>query len=153
MEKPSLQSLLQFTSLPFSWEEAPLWQHSLGWCQYHSLPSINALPSKNGFTPHVLRDGGWFIFIHFLMERTAQLTLRTRECDWGWLVAKSELMSERTEREKESVKRTGCAMKEPNLTAVVWVNGICRCYKPPPLNGLSFTSTSRSLFAICPTLL
>lgn len=29
-KKSSLQSLLQFTSLPFSREEAPLWQHSLG---------------------------------------------------------------------------------------------------------------------------
>lgn len=30
VEKPSLKSLLQFTSLPFSCEEAPLWQHSWG---------------------------------------------------------------------------------------------------------------------------
>lgn len=30
MEKPSLKSLLQFPSLPFSCEEAPLWQHSWG---------------------------------------------------------------------------------------------------------------------------
>lgn len=44
-------------------------------------------------------------------------------------MAKSEAMSERTER---SVKRTGCAVKEPNLTAFECVNGSCRCYERLP---------------------
>lgn len=39
------------------------------------FPPVNAMPSKNGFTPHVLRDGGCFHFYPLLkMERTAQLT-------------------------------------------------------------------------------
>lgn len=47
-------------------------------------------------------------------------------------MTKSESMSERTESKKERVKRTGCALKEPNLTAFVSVNGSCRCYKHLP---------------------
>ncbi len=82
------------------------------------FPPVNAMPSKNGFTPHVLRDGGCFHFYPLLNGKNcATDILRTDECDWGWLVAKSEAMSERTERR---VKRTGCAVKEPNLTAF-WV--------------------------------
>lgn len=73
------------------------------------------MPSKNGFTPHVLRDGGCFHFYPLLNGKNcATDILRTDECVCGWLVAKSEAMSERTERR---VKRTGCAVKEPNLTA------------------------------------
>lgn len=85
------------------------------------FPPVNAMPSKIGFTPHVLRDGGCFHFYPLLNgKNSATDILRTDECDWGWLVAKSEAMSERTERR---VKRTGCAVKEPKVTAFlsVWV--------------------------------
>ncbi|MEQ2249818.1 hypothetical protein ILYODFUR_033344 [Ilyodon furcidens] len=80
VEKPSLKSLLQFTSLPFPREEAPLWQHSWGVIpvSFSLFPPVNAMPSKNGLTPHVLRDGGCFHFYPLFkkekMERTAQLT-------------------------------------------------------------------------------
>lgn len=45
-------------------------------------------------------------------------------------MAKSEAMSERTERR---VKRTGCAVKEPKVTAFFeCVSGSCRCYELLP---------------------
>lgn len=71
------------------------------------FPPVNAMPSKNGLTPHVLRDGGCFHFYPLFLreqkkkngENCATDILRTDECDWGWLVARSEAMSERTERD------------------------------------------------------
>ncbi|MEQ2302447.1 hypothetical protein AMECASPLE_006895 [Ameca splendens] len=52
-------SVSMFTSLPFPREEAPLWQHSWGVIpvSFSLFPPVNAMPSKNGLTPHVLRDG------------------------------------------------------------------------------------------------
>ncbi len=144
VEKPSLKSLLQFTSLPFSCEEAPLWQHSWGDIGIIlPVPPVNAMPSKNGFTPHVLRDGGCFHFYPLLNGKNcATDILRTDECDWGWLVAKSEAMSERTERR---VKRTGCAVKEPNLTAF-WVCEWKLQTSSSPNMDISLISTSRFFF-------
>lgn len=64
------------------------------------FPPVNAMPSKIGFTQHVLRDGGCFHFYPLLNGKNCTTDiLRTDECDWGWLVAKSEAMSERTERD------------------------------------------------------
>lgn len=85
------------------------------------FPPVNAMPSKNGFTPHVLRDGGCFHFYPLLNGKNcATDILRTDECDWGWLVAKSEAMSERTERR---VKRTGCVGERAQFDCFlsVWV--------------------------------
>lgn len=71
-EKKSLdwKSLLQFTSLPFPCQEAPLWQHSWGDIAFIvPLPSVNAMPSQNGLTPHVLKDGGCFHFYPLVFKK------------------------------------------------------------------------------------
>lgn len=95
------------------------------------FPPVNAMPSQNGFTRHVLRDGGCFHFYPLLNGKNcATDILRTDECDWGWLVAKNEAVSERTERR---VKRTGCAVKEPNLTAFWVCEWKLQMLRAPPL--------------------
>lgn len=95
------------------------------------FPPVNAMPSKNGFTPHVLRDGGCFHFYPLLHgKNSATDILRTDECDWGWLVAKSEAMSERTER--DAWNGLVVQWKSPSWLLSECVSGSCRCYERLP---------------------
>jgi len=123
-----LKSLLQLTSPLFPGGSSSLAAFFGVMCLTLPLPSVNALSSNNGFTTHVLRDGGCFPFYPLFNGKIcASDILTTHECDWGWRVEKSESMSERTER--EAWWRTGCAMMRAQIDCFVSVNGSCRCYK------------------------
>lgn len=120
VEKPSLKSLLQFTSLPFSCEEVPLWQNS--WGDIHiilPLPTCKCYANKERLHSACSERRWVFSLLSIFKWRELRNVLRTDECGWGWIVAKSEEMSERTRR---SVKRTACAVRAQfDCFLSVWV--------------------------------
>lgn len=149
MEKPSLKSLLQFTSLPFSCEEAPLWQHSWG-----DIGIILPLPTCkcNAIKERLhsaCSERRWvfFTFIHFFKngKNCATDILRTDECDWGWLVAKSEAMSERTERDAWNGDWL-CGERAQFDCFSECVSGSCGCYERLPLTWTFFNKYFKESF-------
>lgn len=141
-KKPSLKisSAVHLSSI-FLWRSSSL-AAFLGWYRYHSPSTqpVNAMPSNNGFTPHVLRDGGCFsLFIHFLFKwkELRHFFLRTDECDWGIGLCRRV---KRWVSERRRVERTGCAMKDPPILTAFWV---CEWklqmqQAPPPLTWTFF---------------
>lgn len=123
MEKPSLKSLLQFPSLPFSCEEAPLWQHSWGdiriilplpTCKCYAIKDrLHSACSKRRWVFSFLSTFKWKELHNWHFKNWwVRLRMACGE-EWSYEWANGE----------RRVKRTGCAVKEPKLTAFlsVWV--------------------------------
>lgn len=92
------------------------------------FPPVNAMPSKNGLTPHVLRDGGCFHFYPLFLREQKKKWRELRNWHFkNWWVrlrmACGEEWSYEWANGERRVERTGCAVVEPNLTAFlsVWV--------------------------------
>lgn len=86
------------------------------------FPPVNAMSSPTGFTPHVLRDGGCFHFYPLLNGKNCATDIFKNWWVRLRMACEEEWRDEWANGERR-VKRTGCAVKEPNLTAFlsVWV--------------------------------
>lgn len=139
MEKPSLKSLLQFTSLPFPCEEAPLWQHSWGdigiilplpTCKCYAIKErLHSACSKRRWVFSLLSTFTW-----------------KEQRNWhfkNWWVrlrmACGEEWSDEWANGERRVKRTGCAVKEPKLTAFWVCEWKLQMLRAPPLTWTLFS--------------
>lgn len=98
----------------------------LGVKSFSLLPPVNAKPSKNGLTTHVLRDGGCFHFYPLFKQKKKWRELRNWRFKNWWVrlrMACGEEWRYEWANGERRVERTGCAVVEPNLTAFlsVWV--------------------------------